>query len=107
MDGIWTFLIPERQGGGVIVARNGKLYGGDIGFFFEGKYTEANNSVHGTIDVTRFNPHAHQSTWGDNAQRFQVLFQGTIKDTTITGTIQRANVPAKFGLNLTRRADLP
>ena len=107
MDGIWTFVIPERQGGGVIVARSGKLYGGDIGYFFEGKYTEADGAVNGSIDVTRFNQHAMQSVWGDNAAKFQVLFQGTISGMTISGTIQRSGVPSRFGLTLTRRADLP
>jgi len=108
MDGIWTFVIPERQGGGVIIARNGKLYGGDIGYFFEGIYSESSSGVQGTIDVTLFNGHAAlTSIWGDPSQRFKVQFQGTQSGGTIAGRIQRVGMPAQFSLTLTRRADIP
>lgn len=108
IEGIWTFVIPERQGGGVIVARNGKLYGGDIGYFFEGVYTEAGNNVESKIDVTLFNRQtALQSVWGDMAQRFQVTFHGAQNGNSISGKIQRAGAPMAFGLTLTRRADIP
>jgi hypothetical protein len=109
MDGIWTFIIPARQGGGVIVARNGKLYGGDIGYFFSGTYTETGDAVKGTIAVSRFNDHVVlQSVWGDNAAQFEVSFQGRQRgDDTVTGQISRAGMPGAFPLTLTRRADVP
>jgi hypothetical protein len=108
MDGVWTFLIPERQGGGVVVARNGKLYGGDIAYFLEGIYTETASAVQGTINVTLFNKLANvASVWGDKAEKFQVKFSGTMSGNSVTGKIQRIGTPTEFSLTLARRADLP
>lgn len=108
MDGVWTFVIPSGNGGGVVFARNGKVYGGDLGYFFDGTFTIHGSAVNVTMDVALFNPHAVlASVWGDAAPQFKVSFNGQRSGDIITGQIQRSDLPATLDVTLTRRADVP
>jgi hypothetical protein len=52
-----NFKLPDEDtaGGGVVVLLNGKLYGGDTSYFYQGAYQIAGAKLSASISVSPFN----------------------------------------------------
>ncbi len=86
-NGLWTisFLSTVNLiGSGVLVMNNGRLLGGDEGFYYSGSYeTTPTKEISAEIKVTRFNP-AHISVFG-NIGQFTLNFKGILNDLSFKG----------------------
>ena len=52
IDGLWTveFISTlNRSGKGVLVLNNGKIFGGDEGYYYSGTYQTNGNKIEGKI----------------------------------------------------------
>lgn len=87
INGLWTieFISTLSRGGtGVLVLHDGRLLGGDNGYFYTGRYSFTGDAIDGSIDVVRFNLNVI-SVFGD-ADRFSLTFRGNVsEDITIDG----------------------
>jgi len=97
-NGLWTveFISTfNRAGQGVLVLNNGRLLGGDAGYYYSGTYKISGTmlsgtKIEGTVDVIRFDP-MHLSVFGD-IERFTLSFTGDIDDYHFTAA---ATIPNK------------
>jgi T3SS negative regulator,GrlR len=81
IDGLWTVEFTStinRSGRGVLVFINGRILGGDEGYYYSGTYEVADPRVQGHINVVRFDPNT-MSVFGDIDQ-FSVSFSGDINE---------------------------
>ena len=107
LDGLWIaqFTGKEVSGSGVVVFSNGKLFGGETGFYYIGTYESDGKSVR------------RGGSFATSTLRFQVglgylvttkwTFPPRFKDDKITGTAMIANQPQhSLGVRLTKKANL-
>jgi len=88
VNGLWIveFISTlNRFGFGVIVLNNGRLLGGDAGYYYSGEYDINDNMIQGKINVIRFDENSI-SVFGDIDQ-FSLKFSGQISNNYVT--IQR------------------
>jgi uncharacterized ubiquitin-like protein YukD len=81
IDGLWTvefISTVNRSGKGILVLNNGRLLGGDEGYYYSGTYHVADAKIQGTVDVVRFDPNT-LSVFGD-IDHFTLSFSGDIND---------------------------
>lgn len=86
IDGLWTveFISTlNRIGKGVIVFNNNRLLGGDNGYYYSGNFTVENDTITGTVNVTRFDIHSI-SVFGDIGQ-LSLNFEGVVTGSSING----------------------
>lgn len=94
LNGLWTVKFTSTLnivGQGVLVFFNDRLLGGDSGYYYSGKFKVANNSISGTIDITRFDKNS-VSVFGDIGD-FSLSFQGTVSETTVDGWAELKDKP--------------
>lgn len=108
-NGLWTieFLSTINLiGSGVLVMNNGRLLGGDEGFYYSGSYeTTPPNGMSAEIRVTRFKPE-HVSVFGDIGQ-FTLHFQGTLEERSFNGVASvKLNPSQKIRIKGTKKEDL-
>lgn len=80
-DGLWTvefISTVNRFGRGVLILSNGRLLGGDAGYYYSGHYEIRNNTIQGSVNVTRFDANSI-SVFGD-IDRFSLSFSGDITE---------------------------
>ena len=107
MEGFWTFLVSETQSGGVLMARDGKLYGGDECYYFQGTYTAEEDQVTMSLDINLYNPEGlFVRPWGDSAEQFALAFAGSRTGDSIKGTIRRPGMEPAMTITLTRRLEI-
>lgn len=107
IDGFWL-VHAERQGGsagGVAVFINGKIFGGDSGFYYLGTYQEKDGIVKARVAVHNFDP-AVLNIMGQ-ATDYELSVSGVFKDDAITGTAVIPGIPNQsMSVRLTRKANL-
>jgi T3SS negative regulator,GrlR len=85
IDGLWTveFISTiNRSGKGVLVLNNGRLLGGDEGYYYSGTYQVADTKIEGEVNVIRFDPNT-LSVFGD-IDHFTLSFFGDINEYALT-----------------------
>ncbi len=86
-NGLWAIEFISTinlVGTGVLVLNDGRLLGGDEGFYYAGTYhITPPNEISAQLNVTRFNPN-NISVFGDIDQ-FTLNFKGTVKDQDFEG----------------------
>lgn len=68
-NGTWTYVIKAAEAGGVIVARDGKLVGGDSSFWYSGTVHEEGRKIEAKLHAMRFNwepKYQLTSLWGQS-----------------------------------------
>ncbi|MBM4283699.1 MAG: hypothetical protein FJ128_00400 [Deltaproteobacteria bacterium] len=95
-EGLWTVeFISEmnRTGKGVIIlTKDGRLLGGDSGYYYSGTYNIANdNKISGQVLVIRYNPNA-MSVLGDK-NNFKLYFTGQIDNLHLSATAKTQEMP--------------
>lgn len=106
-DGLWTveFASTMRLGTGVIVLNNGRLLGGDAGYYYSGRYRVNGNNVQGNIDVIRYDTRSI-SVFGDLDQ-FSLSFSGEISDYQFSLLASVVNKPEyKININGNKKEDM-
>ena len=66
LDGLWIaqFTGKEVSGSGVVVFSNGKLFGGETGFYYIGTYESDGKSVKvGGVIIRKLRPCASKWVW--------------------------------------------
>lgn len=93
-NGLWTIEFistMNRFGAGVLVLNNGRLLGGDNGYYYLGNYDVKDNNIRGKVAVTRFNKNII-SVFGD-VDHFSLTFDGQIKPDLIEAVASFGNTP--------------
>lgn len=106
VQGFWTlqFQGPQGLGTGVAVFVNGKVFGGDTGYTYQGTYTENGNNITARIRVANFNP-AVTSVMGV-VGNFDLEIAGVLQGNTGNGTGSIPGRPGQLRLTLSKKADL-
>lgn len=108
VDGFWIvqFTGTEVYGSGVVVFSNGKVFGGETGFYYIGTYEANGNVVKARVMIRNFDP-AIQSGFGivgDYEMDVSTMLQD---DNMMTRTAMIANQPQhSLGIRLTKKANL-
>lgn len=107
IDGLWTAEFGSSTGvfgGGVVVFQNGRVLGGDAGYFYIGKYHLNQRVLHVTIEVQPFIV-GYESVFSTVNQKFTLELDGSLQDDThITVQGRMKEVPnLSFGAKLTKR----
>jgi len=107
-DGLWTVEFSSalnRYGRGVIVIVNGRILGGDDGYYYTGSCTINDNSINATITVIKYDQNSI-SVFG-NINHFELILNGEINENSFDaiGTIAD-NPQAQLRVIGTKKEDL-
>lgn len=108
MDGLWTVEFGSNTGmfgGGVVVFENGRLMGGDGGYYYLGTYHLDGRNLQATVEAIPF-VKDYESVFKTVGQRFTLELEGSLVD---EGHAVAQGHPAgrpdlSFGARLTRRS---
>lgn len=108
-NGLWTIEFistMNRFGAGVLlVLNNGKLLGGDNGYYYLGNYEVKDNNIRGKVAITRFNKNVI-SVFGD-VDQFSLTFAGQIKQDLVEAVASFDNTPdLKIRIICKKKVDL-
>ena len=109
MDGFWTAEFGSSSGmfgGGVAVFKDGRIMGGDAGYFYLGEYRFTGNSFKATLKISPF-MQGVESVFKTVDRELTLDLEGSVsadgKGATAQG--QARGIPdVKFGVRLTKRA---
>ncbi len=107
VDGFWIaqFSGTEVCGSGVVLFSNGKLFGGETGFYYIGTYESDGKIVKARVMIRNFDP-AIPSGFGIIGD-YEMDVSAMVQDDKIVGTAAIANQPQhSLGIRLTKKADL-
>jgi T3SS negative regulator,GrlR len=107
VDGFWIlqFKGAEVYGSGVAVLANGKLFGGESGFYYIGTYEAEGKMLKARVVIRNFDP-AVQSGFGIVGD-YEMDVSVVVQDDNMTGTAMIANQPQhSLGIRLTKKANL-
>jgi|ERR1039458_979979 hypothetical protein len=107
VDGFWIvrFTGAEICGSGVVVLANGKLFGGESGFYYVGTYEADGRMLKARAMIRNFDP-AVQSGFGIVGD-YGMDISAVLQDNEMTGTAMITNQPKhSLGIHLTKKANL-
>jgi T3SS negative regulator,GrlR len=107
VDGFWIvqFTGTEVYGSGVVVFSNGKLFGGETGFYYVGTYESDGKVVKARVMIRNFDP-TMPSGFGIVGD-YEMDVSAMLQDDKIVGTAMIANQPQhSLGIRLTKKANL-
>lgn len=107
IEGLWIlrFTTPQLSGSGVIVFANGKLFGGETGFYYIGNYEIDSNVVTARVGVRHFDPSVPSGfgITGDYEMDVSAMLHGD----EMTGTAVVSGHPQySLGIRLAKKANL-
>jgi len=85
-DGLWTIefiSVTNLYGAGVLVLKDGRLLGGDAGYYYSGEYKEDGDEIKGVATITRFEPNSI-SVFGNYSQ-LPLRFRGKLEQNYFHG----------------------
>ena len=97
VEGLWAIDFVTNintWGGGVLVLTpEGRILGGDMGYYYIGKYDIHDDKISGTIDIIQFNPQC-VSVFGD-VSNFELQFEGSLdsKRNSFDATAESSQFP--------------
>ncbi len=107
MDGLWTAEFGSSVGifgGGVVVFQDGKLLGGDGGYFYTGEYTLEGDTFNAQLKAAPFIEN-YESIFRTVGSDLSLVLVGTLLDekhAVAQGNPSGAPL-LKFGVKLTKR----
>ncbi|HUC30004.1 MAG TPA: GrlR family regulatory protein [Candidatus Acidoferrum sp.] len=107
LDGLWIvqFTGKEILGTGVVVFSNGKLFGGETGFYYIGSYESDGKMVKARAMIRNFDPAIPSGfrILGD----YEMDVSAKLQDDKLTGTAMIVGQPQhSLGIRLTKKANL-
>lgn len=108
IEGLWTAEFGSSTGvfgGGVAVLQDGKVMGGDGGYYYVGEYTLTNGIFRATIQVKPFIQN-YESVFQTMNQPFTLDLSGSVLDENLLKAQGQAKgMPGlTFGVKLVKRA---
>ena len=107
-DGLWTveFISTiQRYGRGVLVFNQGRLLGGDDGYYYSGNCDIHEKKIQGSVNVIKYDKNSI-SVFG-NISHFQLTFSGEIDENRFEAVGKIANNPqAQIKIIGTKKEDL-
>jgi hypothetical protein len=109
MQGLWTVEFGStlgQFGSGVVVLQDGRVMGGDSGYFYTGTYTETGHAFRATIAVTPF-VDGVQSVFSTLGKNLQLTLVGTLSTDGASATAQgelSAAPQMRIGVRFIKRA---
>src|SRR5581483_4322202 len=108
IDGLWIvqFTAKDIRGSGVVVFNDGKLFGGETGFYYVGSYEADSKIVQARVMVRNFDP-SIPSGFGIPVSDYEMDVSATLQgDNTLTGTAMIVNQPQySLGIRLMKKAN--
>lgn len=107
LDGLWIvqFTGKEILGSGVAVFNNGKVLGGETGFYYIGNYESDGKVVKARVVIRNFDP-AMPSGFGIVGD-YEMDVSAMLQDNQMTGTAMITDKPQhSLGIRLTKKANL-
>ena len=83
-DGLWIIEFRSSLGlfgRGVIVLNKGRILGGDLGYYYSGRYIITGEKISGEADVIRFDQNS-VSVFGGDIGNYSLSFKGKIDENT-------------------------
>ncbi|MHC4509421.1 MAG: hypothetical protein ACYTAO_10765 [Planctomycetota bacterium] len=96
IDGLWTIefiSLDNLYGAGVLVLKDGRLLGGDAGYYYSGEYREKGEKIQGVATITRFEPNSI-SVFGNYGQ-FTLCFSGKLEQNCLHGEAWLQDDPSR------------
>jgi hypothetical protein len=107
IDGFWLVHAQSVGGssGGVAMFSNGKVFGGDSGFYYLGTYLEKDGIVKARVAVHNFDPTIVNIL--SVAKDYELNVAVTVKDDAMAGTAVVPGAPdQRIALHLSKKANL-
>lgn len=107
IDGFWLIHAqgPGGTAGGIAVFSNGKVFGGDSGFYYLGTYQEKGGIVKARVAVHNFDPAIVSIL--SVAKDYELNVSATMTDDAMNGTAVVSGVPNQsIALQLMKKANL-
>jgi hypothetical protein len=107
LEGFWLVHAegPGGTSGGVVVFANGKIFGGDSGFYYVGTYQHQDGTVKARVAVHNFDPAIVNIL--SVAKDYELDVSATVKDNSMSGTAVVPGVANQsIALKLTKKANL-
>jgi hypothetical protein len=107
IDGLWIakFAAGQLTGSGVVVFANGKLFGGETGFYYLGSYDADGTIFKAHIVVRNFDP-SIPSGFGI-ATDYEMDVSGILQGDEMTGTAVITGYPQySLGIRATKKANI-
>lgn len=109
LEGLWSVEFVSNLnvlGAGVVVFETERLYGGDSGYFYVGRYSSKQGQVTGEAEITHY-AGAPNSIFG-SARQFKVQLTGKVARPVMELRGSVVGMPAlQLVVRCTHRADLP
>jgi hypothetical protein len=110
LSGLWTVEFGSSSGsfgGGVAVFRQGKILGGDGGYFYLGSYEVHDMSFTATLTVQPFAERT-ESVFGTTGKMLTLKLVGTLKDDAhaIAQGYLTDMPETRLGVKLTKRSEI-
>lgn len=108
MNGLWTAEFGSSVGifgGGVVVLQDGRIFGGDGGYYYIGDFELVGNALKARIKVAPF-VEGYESVFKSVGRPLTLILEGTWTDEThAVAQGYPQEVPSlKLGVKLTKRA---
>jgi hypothetical protein len=108
IDGLWTAEFGSSTGvfgGGVVVFQNGKVMGGDAGYYYLGDYRLTEGALVATIEISAFIK-GFESVFNTVGQNLKLNLVGSIVDEThVIAQGHPEQMPnLRLGVKLTKRS---
>jgi hypothetical protein len=108
MDGLWTAEFGSSTGGfgaGVVVFQNGKVMGGDAGYYYLGEYRLTESAFVATIEISAFIK-GYESVFNTIGQKLKLDLVGSIVNEThaIAQGHPEGMPDLRLGIKLTKRS---
>jgi hypothetical protein len=107
LDGLWIvqFTGKDILGSGVVVFSNGKVFGGETGFYYIGTYEVDSKVVKARVMIRNFDPNIPSGFGIDGDYEMDV--SAMLQDNQMTGTAMITDQPQhSLGIRLTKKANL-
>jgi len=95
VDGLWTveFIVPQgnRYGRGIVTLKDGRLLGGDFGYYYTGSYSIIGTRINARARVIKYDPNS-VAVFG-NIGAYELEFSGEIDDYQLEGVGNIVGVP--------------
>jgi hypothetical protein len=109
MEGLWTAEFGSATGfinGGVVMLQAGRIFGGDSGYYYVGKYSVDGETLTGELRANHYYG-PRTTAFGDTTATFTVELTGTRNTTSdqIDGLVVRQGI-GQVHFRLTKRATL-
>ncbi len=100
-------MIPGYSNAGVVVLETGRIYGGDFGYYYLGKYQIDGDKIFADVEIVHFNgPILDAFQLG--IPKFAIRMEGIIADPYIIGEMWPVKFPnRRIKVQLEHKAALP